>query len=116
MKSGWIEKKLRISLTRSARKALTQRQAVLVAEMELLFSCIVRKRVYFGEPDGKPFEQINEKLGIRFSPLVGSSCQVSGQKADLPVGAFPLTDAARFLPKWLIIDFRNGQWAGKFGY
>lgn len=116
MKSGWIEKKLRISLTRSARKALTQRQAVLVAEMELLFSCLVRKRVYFYDPGSKPFEQINEKLGIRFRPVVSRGCQVSGQKADLPVDDFPLKDAERFLPKWLIIDFRNGQWAGKFGY
>ena len=43
------DKSLEIRLTRAAQKALAVRDTPLVAEMELLFSCLLRKRVYFGE-------------------------------------------------------------------
>lgn len=116
MKSSWIEKNLRISLTRSAREALAERQSILIAEMELLFSCLIRKRVYFKEADGGSMEQINEHLAIRFRPVVTRQCRISGLDGPPPVEDFPLKDAARFLPRWLVIDYRHGQWAGEFGY
>jgi hypothetical protein len=42
------DKSLEIRLTRAAQQALARRATPLVVEMELLFSCLRRKRVHFG--------------------------------------------------------------------
>lgn len=43
------DKALEIRLTAAAQHALALRETPLVVEMELLFSCLLRKRVHFGE-------------------------------------------------------------------
>ena len=30
--------------------------------------------------------------------------------------AFPIQRPEAFLPKWLAVDFRHGDWSGEFGF
>ncbi len=61
------DKTLEIRLTRAARKALARRDTPLVAEMELLFSCLLRKRVHFGEAAERS-PPVNDWLAVHSGP------------------------------------------------
>lgn len=109
------DKPVEIRLTAAAERALSQRVAPLVAEMELLFSCLLRKRVYFGDSvDGAT--PVNSQLSVRFKPIMTRRCSVAEGGATPPSEGFPLENPRPFIPGWLAIDYRRGEWVGKFGY
>ncbi len=108
-------KSLEIRLTPAAKKALARRDAPLVAEMELLFSCLLRKRVYFGESTGQSVP-VSAQLAVRFKPIMTRRCSVAEGGATPPSTGFPLENPRPYVPNWLAIDYRRGQWVGDFGY
>ncbi|MBZ0069528.1 MAG: hypothetical protein K8F26_12035 [Thiobacillus sp.] len=109
------EKQIEIRLTAAAARALSQRATPLVAEMELLFSCLLRKRVYFGESMDHT-TPVNDRLSVRFKPIMTRRCSVSEGGATPPSEGFPLENPRPFVPGWLAIDYRRGEWVGQFGY
>ena len=109
------DKPLEIRLTRAAQQALAVRDTPLVAEMELLFSCLLRKRVHFGEAS-EPSTPVNERLAVRFKPIMTRRCSVAEGGATPPSEGFPLENPRPYVPNWLTIDYRRGQWVGDFGY
>jgi hypothetical protein len=126
-------KKIRISVSPNAVSALTQRQSPLVAEMELYFSCLIRKKVRFYEPEYEPeheqeYESEHEQeVGVRgtsvldnlsvvFHPVMTKLCGKDYEGDEPPVTDFPIVKAAPFVPHWMTIDYKAGQWLGEFGY
>jgi len=109
------DKTLEIRLSAAAQKALARRATPLVAEMELLFSCLLRKRVYFGDAldDTTP---AGELLAVRFKPIMTRKCSVAEGGAAPPSERFPLENPRPYVPNWLSIDYRRGEWVGNFGY
>lgn len=110
------DKKLEIRLSRTARQALANRASPLLAEMELLFSCLIRKRVRFGELDGREAVTVSDRLSVSFRPVMTKACTLSDIEEETPVADFPIADARPYVPHWLAIDYRRGQWLGEFGY
>lgn len=108
-------KSLEIRLTPAAEKALALRDAPLVAEMELLFSCLLRKRVYFGESTEQSVP-VSAQLAVRFKPIMTRRCSVAEGGATPPSERFPLENPRPYVPSWLSIDYRRGEWVGNFGY
>ncbi len=109
------DKSLEIRLTRAAQKALALRETPLVAEMELLFSCLLRKRVLFGhDTDASTF--VDDHLAVRFRPIMTRRCSVAEGGAHPPSEGFPLENPRPYVPNWLAIDYRRGEWVGEFGY
>ena len=102
-----------ISLTASAERALAARTMTLIVDMELYFSCLIRKRVLFR--DGASTSAA-EQLSLHFSPVVARQCRIDG--ADAAQDLVPLASARRaaFVPAWLRLDFAGGQWRGEFGF
>lgn len=109
------DKTLDIRLTHAAQKALALRDRPLVAEMELLFSCLLRKRVHFGD-SAEQSTPVNERLAVRFKPIMTRRCSVAEGGASPPSESFPLENPRPYVPNWLAIDFRRGKWVGDFGY
>ena len=109
------DKTLEIRLTRAAQKALAKRDRPLVAEMELLFSCLLRKRVHFGESVDES-SPVNDQLSVRFKPIMTRRCSVAEGGATPPSEGFPLENPRPYVPRWLAIDYRRGEWVGDFGY
>lgn len=108
-------KTLDLRLTRAAEAALAARDTPLVVEMELLFSCLLRKRVLFGgAADGAV--AANERLLVRFRPVMTRRCSVAEGGARPPSESFPLENPRPYVPNWLRLDYRRGQWIGEFGY
>lgn len=109
------DKSLEVRLTAAAQKALALRDKPLVAEMELLFSCLLRKRVHFGEA-AEQSTAVNERLAVRFKPIMTRRCSVAEGGASPPSESFPLENPRPYVPNWLDIDYRHGEWVGNFGY
>lgn len=109
------DKSLEVRLTAAAQKALAKRATPLVAEMELLFSCLLRKRVYFGDAMDQS-TPVNDRLSVRFRPIMTRRCSVAEGGASPPSERFPLENPRPYVPNWLAIDYRRGQWVGEFGY
>ena len=106
---------LEVRLTAAAQKALALRERPLVAEMELLFSCLLRKRVYFSD-DPNQSTPVDDRLAVRFKPIMTRRCSVAEVGATPPSEGFPLDNPRPYVPNWLTIDYRRGQWVGDFGY
>ncbi len=109
------DKTLEVRLTAAAQKALARRETPLVAELELLFSCLLRKRVCFGE-SAEHSTPVNDRLSVRFRPLMTRHCSVSEIDGTPPSDDFPIANPRPFVPNWLAIDYRRGEWVGDFGY
>ena len=61
--------------------------------MELLFSCLLRKRVYFGEA-AEQSTPVNDRLAVRFKPIMTRRCSVAEGGAAPPSEAFPARESA----------------------
>lgn len=119
---GWAEGKgtriARVLLTPAARKALAAHEGPLVVHMELLFSCMIRKRVLFpAAPHHEAVEVTTDeqKLSVWFRAVGTKACLVS--EAPVPdLETFPIRKIDPFIPFWLRLDWRGGAWHGDFGY
>lgn len=109
-------KNVDIRLTNAAHVALAERSEPLLVEIELLFSCLLRKQVRFHEESISEGVAVNEKLSVRFHPLMTKHCSVSSVSGETPSEDFPIHNPQAFVPHWLSIDYRKGQWLGEFGY
>lgn len=112
------DKPLLIELTRAASKAIKERTTPLLAEMELYFSCLVRKKVrFYEENNNEESVMVNDSLEVCFRPVMTQSCSISDVEGDAPpVTDFPIKNPAAYVPHWLRIDYRKGEWCGEFGY
>ena len=43
-------------------------------------------------------------------------CSVAEGGAHPPSESFPLENPRPYVPNWLSIDYRGGEWVGNFGY
>ncbi len=109
-------RKIAISLSDAAEKALAERSMPLLAEMELYFSCLIRKTVRFHEVNSKDSKQVTDNLAIRFHPVMTKHCGLDYEGSEPPLTDFPITNVERYIPHWLKIDYRHSEWQGDFGY
>jgi len=104
-----------VQTTSAADHALRESGAGILAEMELYFSCLIRKKVRF-HPVGSHDDEVaaGEGLTVRFRPVMTASCPVDSD--EVPVADFPIQKPEAYVPRWLHIDYRHGKWVGEFGY
>lgn len=100
----------------AAERVLSQRTEPLRVEMELYFSCMIRKKVRFEEQaHSREFTPAGPHLKIAFRPVMTRACAVADYD-EVPLSDFPIVNAAAFVPHWLTIDLRGGRWSGTFGF
>lgn len=112
------DKPVTVELSRKALDALARRETPLLAEMELLFSCLIRKKVRFLDAADSPGAvPVIDGLALRFHPVMTAVCHVAdlGDNAP-PLADFPITNPRAFIPHWLRIDYDGARWHGEFGY
>ena len=110
-----LGKKVRVEWSPSAHKQMQQLAEPLLVEMELYFSCLIRKAVRFGsEAQSKHYVDAAPKLKVGFRPVMTKVCRVSDHEGAPPVEDFPIVKPEAFVPKRLAIDYRKGRWAGEF--
>ena len=87
-----------------------------MSEMELYFSCLIRKKVRFRESSEGELAYVTEQLFVHFRPVMTAVCGTEYDGEVPPLTDFPIQKIESFVPAWLKIDFKNGQWQGEFGF
>jgi len=109
------EKKCHVNWTKRANKAFKNRAQPLIAEMQLYFSCVIKKRVLFHSHSSVPSMPVNPHLDIIFRTVQSNACSPEEFASNHPVKQDFNSQAARQMhPSQLNIDFKNQQWVASF--
>jgi hypothetical protein len=110
-----LGKNVQIEWSDAADRQLQTLDEPLPVEMELYFSCLIRKAVRFGsDAQAREFTAATPRLKVGFRPIMTKACNVRDFVVEPPVEDFPIVKPAAFVPKRLTIDYRNGNWVGDF--
>lgn len=108
---------VKIHLSKSAEKALSARDNPLFVEMELYFSCLIRKQVLFHDIQRQDNSvAVDNKLSVSFHPVMTASCQIKDAEPEPAKSDFEMQRRDCFVPKWLKLDYKKRKWIGEFGY
>ncbi len=106
-----------VQLTASAVRALQARSTPLHVEMELYFSCLIRKRLLFERPPRGEVAWVGQELSLSFRPVMSKGgCSVADTDPEDMLVDLPTGEPQRFVPHWLKLDYRGGRWQGEFSY
>ena len=108
---------MEIVISKKALKKLGQLQHPLTVEIELYFSCLIRKRVLFpvqAHKDAIKLKSDYPELLLYFRPVMTKSCSLSEGKDDPELVPFPIVKPERFFPKKLELGFAGGSWKGEY--
>ena len=111
-------KPVRVELSAAAERALAQRSAPLCAEVQLIFGCMVAKRVWFRDEANKDAVPVNQKLSVWFRPArYEKACSFDEIDGGAVASDFPMAvDRKGFVPDMVRIDYRAGKFVGDFTY
>jgi len=126
------KKTIDIKLSPAALSNSQQLQSKLIIEIQIYFSCLMGKRLAFysdqnihgtWQVENKEFnilledaQAINDNIFIRFNTVMTKSCPVSDQLGPPPVSDFKIKNQTPYVPSWLNIDFKDGQFCGEYGW
>ncbi len=112
-----LNKTVRLEWSKSAEVEMAKLSVPLSVEMELYFSCLLRKQVRFGDKaHSREFVPVSPKLQVAFRPVMTTVCAADSCDGEPPVEDFAIVNPAAYVPHWLKIDYRHGQWQGEFGF
>jgi len=113
-----LDRTLLLKMSAPAERLLAYRHRPLLVEMELYFSCLIRKKVRFRDAiDCDIQTDVNDQLTVGFRPVMTETCSVDEcNNAPPPVTDFPIVNAERYIPHWLTLDYDGEDWLGEFGY
>jgi len=106
---------LTIEWTKRADHALSQSTKNLIVEMQLYFSCVVKKRVLFTEQADFQTISVKDNLSVAFHPVEAASCDPIEFAKNFPARhEFDSVSAKKMRPRELKIDYKNNAWQGEF--
>jgi hypothetical protein len=110
-----LGKKVLVEWSASAEKMLQDLTEPLLVEMELYFSCLIRKAVRFGgDAQAASFTAASPQLKVGFRPVMTKVCKLSDFEGAPPLEDFPIVKPEAFVPTRLTIDYSKGEWKGEF--
>jgi len=109
------EKPLEIKWTKRAQQQLTERSKPLIVEMQLYFSCVVKKRVLFSNDVEFATTSVNNTFQVAFHPVQAASCDPIEFAKNFPAEReFDSISAQKMHPRKLNIDYKQSTWQGEF--
>ena len=110
-----LERKVLVECSGRAERQMNALDEPLIVEMELYFSCLIRKAVRFGaDARAENFTAATPKLKIGFRPVVALACNANAFDCEQPLTDFSIVKPQACVPKRLTIDYKNGIWVGDF--
>lgn len=106
-----------VEWTDAAARELARRPRPLVVELELYFSCLVKKFVHFHDEAGdRKTVAANDKLRLYFRPVTSTACsfEVAERLGRQPETELHTVAVGKISPKKVSIDFARGAWQGQF--
>lgn len=111
-------KPVRVELSTAAERALAKRAEPLYTEVQLIFGCMIAKRVWFRDEENKDAVRVTPKLSVWFRPArYEKACSFDEIDSGAVASDFPMAvDRKGFVPDVVRIDYRAGKWVGDFTY
>lgn len=111
------QRRLDVCWSDRAEQALKTLEEPLLVELQLYFSCVVKKRVIFHSQAHFDAVDVNANMRIAFRAVTAAACNPEVFASQYPEGKELSGEAARRMqPGRVEIDFRNHQWQGQFAY
>jgi hypothetical protein len=111
------QRELVVCWTRRADRALSNLRQPLIVELQLYFSCVVKKRVLFHRQVDFETVSVNKNIEIAYRPVASAVCNPEEFARHYPEGkSLVQGPASRMIPKLVEIDYLRGQWQGQFNY
>ncbi len=112
------DKTVRVEVSAAAERALEKRAAPLYAEVQLIFGCMIAKRVWFRDEVVENAVPVNSKLQVWFRPArYEKACSFDEIDGGAEAFDYPMAvDRKGFVPDVLTIDYRAGKFTGDFTY
>lgn len=107
---------LNVSWSDAAERVLEGRSAPLIVEMQLYFSCNIKKIVYFHDSfDEAGLVEVDDRLKVCFRPVKARVCDPAEFARSHPEDhRFDSPAAQKMGSKRLQLDYREDQWRGSF--
>jgi len=112
-------KNVSVEWTVAAARELARRETPLIVELELYFSCLVKKFVHFrADSRGKPTVAAHDKLHLYFRPVTSTACTWDvadrlGRQPEMDIDSTALQHVA---PHHVHIDYADGAWTGHYDF
>ena len=106
-----------VEWTARAQRALESRPAPLMVELELYFSCLVKKFVHFREhPGSHTVAPVNDRLSLYFRPVMSTACSIETAErlGRQPETEITTASVRKIAPKRVWLDYQRGNWVGEF--
>ena len=106
-----------VEWSKAAARELAQRAQPLVVELELYFSCLVKKFVHFHETaPQRDTVAVSDKLALFFRPVTSAACsfEVADRLGRQPEIELDTPNVRKIAPKRVSIDYVRGAWQGNF--
>jgi len=111
------QREVEVKWTDRAERKLRQGGDKVIVELQLYFSCVVKKRVLFHNRVEFETVKVNDNIEMAFRPLASKACNPREFAASYPQGKnLSQGVAANMVPRKVEIDYRRGNWEGQFHY
>ena len=108
---------VRVRWTDRADVALRGLNQPLAVEVQLYFSCVVKKRMLFHQSPVPGSVAVAPNLDLVFRCIASAACDPTEFAESYPEGRSLMSGpAAEIPPKRVDIDYRRGGWEGSFAY
>ncbi len=110
-------KPVAVEWTRAAARELARRPRSLVLELELYFSCLVKKFVHFhDEAPGRATVAVTDNFQLCFRVVTSTACTMDAAErlGRQPEMELDTPAVRRLAPKRVHLAFDNGCWAAAF--
>lgn len=105
-----------VNVSDAALMRLRKKTKPLLIEIELHFSCLIKKVCHFRETDNiDDYVRLIDGLYIHFRATMTNQCPIDGFEKD-NIADFPIVNQKAYIPKWVSVDFFGNKWNGEFGY
>lgn len=108
-------KEVTLTISSQASDLLDARPEPIVAEAEILFSCLIRKELSFREasPDRLSWP-VTDQIHVSVRPVLYEMCLPEDGGPEPKIVDFAVADIAALIPKSFDLDVAGGELTGTF--
>jgi hypothetical protein len=110
-------KPVTVECTTAAARKLAERSRPLVVELELYFSCLVKKFVHFhDEAPPRATVRVADNLHLYFRVVTSTACtmELAERLGRQPETELDTVAARKLAPRRVRLDFAKGDWRAEF--
>lgn len=111
------DKSLLIEVSQRAENALVKRSKPILADVNLIFGCMIAKRVWFKDQVDGDMVSVSDKLGLTFHAVKYKVCSFENiDNGGISEPFLPDKGLEKFMPNYIFIDFQKHKFTGEFTF